>query len=64
MIATAKSTDSSSIIMGGKADYRGTDAGRQVEVVMGMWHIYSDYCIFSEKWKGKSPSENEDCKIL
>lgn len=54
MTITVKS--SSSTIMGGKASCRGTDAGMQVEVVMAMWQISSDYSIFSEKWKGKSSS--------
>ena len=54
MTVTVKSN--SSTIMGGKASCRGTDAGMQVEVVMAMWHISSDYSVFSEKWKGKSSS--------
>lgn len=33
MIATGKSTDHSSLMIGGKADYRETDAGKQVEVM-------------------------------
>lgn len=50
MIATSKSTDSSSIIMGEKAGCRGTDAGRQGEVVMGITaHLCQLFCFLREE---------------
>lgn len=51
MISAAKSTDSSSMIRG-KADKRkdrGTDAGRQVEVVMGILAcLFQLFCFLEE----------------
>lgn len=54
MTVTVESTNSSSTVMEQRQTAGGTDAGMQVEVVMGMWPISSDYSVFSEKWTGKS----------